>query len=320
MTLKLRRGLSRLSLLLLMPAALCASAQDNAPLAPPVPLLWKVSDADSSVYLLGSFHLLMPQDYPLSSDVDVAFKDAESLTFEIAPQEMFSPSFGLQMGQAGLRTDGSVLDSELTPSTRSLLSHWVSTHTESLARAGMTSDMLQRFKPWFVGLTISVVQMTEQGLDPKLGLDTHLATEAGKAGKPTGGLETAAQQIAFFDGMERGAQVQFLEESLTAADEGPEQARRLHAAWRAGQDDVLWNEMGVQMQQEYPELYRRVNAERNKAWLPKVEQQLAAPSGNDAMLVVGALHLLGPDGLVELLKAKGYKVERICSVCGKPAK
>lgn len=315
----LRRGLARVSLLLMMPMALSATAQE-APVAPPVPLLWKVSDADSSVYLLGSFHLLMPQDYPLSSDVDVAFKDAESLTFEIAPQEMFSPSFGLQMGQAGLRTDGSVLDSELTPATRTLLNHWVATHTESLARTGMTSEMLQRFKPWFVGLTISVVQMTEQGLDPKLGLDTHLANEAGKAGKPTAGLETAAQQIAFFDGMEPGAQVQFLEESLTSASEGPEEVRKLHAAWRAGQDDVLWNQMGVQMQREYPTLYQRVNTQRNQAWLPKIEQQLAAPSGNDGMLVVGALHLLGPDGLVELLKAKGYEVERICSVCGKPKK
>src|SRR5690606_4079408 len=73
--------------------------------APPVPLLWKVSDADNSLYLLGSFHMLLPGDYPLSRDVDEAFAEAEALLFEMSPQEMASPTLALQMGQAALRGD-----------------------------------------------------------------------------------------------------------------------------------------------------------------------------------------------------------------------
>ena len=87
------------------------------PRDPPVPLLWKVSDADNAVYLLGSFHLLKPDDYPLSNDVNRAFADARTVVFELPPEEMNSPQLPLQMMQAAVRTDGSQLDSELPAET-----------------------------------------------------------------------------------------------------------------------------------------------------------------------------------------------------------
>lgn len=71
---------------------------------PPVPLLWKVSDADNAVYLLGSFHLLGEDDYPLSADVESAFADAEDLLFELSPEEAASPMLPLQMAQAAMRS------------------------------------------------------------------------------------------------------------------------------------------------------------------------------------------------------------------------
>src|SRR5690606_28179860 len=89
-----------------------AAHADTAGDKAPVPLMWKVSDQDSSLYLLGSFHLLRPEDYPLSRDVDVALADAEKVVFEIPPEELGSPMLGMQMGQAALRTDGTTLDSE----------------------------------------------------------------------------------------------------------------------------------------------------------------------------------------------------------------
>ena len=98
----------------LVASTFAVNADSPKPLAagaPPVPLLWKVSDADNSVYLLGSFHLLKPGDYPLSKDVDAAFADAESLVFEMSPEEMSSPTLGMQMGQAALRNDGTPLNS-----------------------------------------------------------------------------------------------------------------------------------------------------------------------------------------------------------------
>lgn len=284
------------------------AAKAPAAASPPVPLLWKVSDADNSVYLLGSFHLLKPDDYPLSKDVDAAFADAESLVFEMTPEEMSSPALGMQMGQAALRTDGTQLDSELPATTVALLGAWLSAN-------GLTQEVMQTLEPWYVGLIITITEMTKLGLDPKLGLDAHLAALATEAGKPTAGLETGAQQIAFLDGMSKEEQLQFLAEALSESKDAKEETAKLHAAWRAGKADVLWQDMAVQMKKEYPNLYNRINVARNDAWVPKIEKRLTESGKDDTLVVVGALHLLGPEGVVEKLRAKGYTVERICSAC-----
>lgn len=281
----------------------------------PVPLLWKVSDADNSVYLLGSFHLLKPQDYPLSADVDTAFDDAESVLFEMSPQEMASPALGLQMMQAALRTDGTTLDSDLSPETARKLQAWFDANATAMQASGVTPQVLQRFEPWFVALTISITEMMRAGLDPKLGLDRHFAEAAKAADKPTGGFETGAQQIAYLDGMSQQEQLQFLAETLNETANGNTEVEKLHRTWRAGDAAALWDGLAADMRREYPQLYKHINVERNDAWLPKIEQRLDAPGTNDTLVVVGSLHLLGSDGLVEKLRAKGYKVERICTAC-----
>lgn len=300
--------------------AACADAprKDDAP----VPLLWKVSDDDNSLYLLGSFHLLKPGDYPLSKDVDMAFADAEALVFEIPPEELGSPALGMQMGQAALRTDGTALNSELPPETIAQLDAWAAANAAELQKLQMTPQALQLFEPWFAGLMVSIVEMTKYGLDPALGLDANLAQKASQAGKPVSGLETGAQQIAFLDGMDKVEQLQFLQEALKASTEGRAEIEKLHAAWRSGDVATMWEEMAVEMRRQFPKLYRRINVERNDAWVPKLVERLEAPGTDDTLVVVGALHLLGEDGVVEKLRAKGYEVERVCSACaaGTPAK
>ncbi len=282
---------------------------------PPVPLLWRVSDADNSVYLLGSFHLLRPSDYPLAKEVDAAFADAESLLFEMAPEELSSPLLATQMGVAALRTDGTQLDSELPPATAKQLQAWIASNAVTMQNASLSPQMLQMFEPWFVGIMVSIVEMTKQGLDPKLGLDQHFAGAAKKSGKSTAGFETGAQQIAFLDGMDKEEQLQLLADALDQSQEGSKQVEQLHSAWRNGDAATLWDDMAVDMRRDYPRLYRRINVERNDAWLPRIEQRLSTPGRDDTLVVVGALHLLGSDGLVEKLRARGYRVTRLCSAC-----
>ncbi|MCY7353857.1 MAG: TraB/GumN family protein [Lysobacter sp.] len=283
--------------------------------SPPVPLLWKVSDADNAIYLLGSFHLLKPNDYPLSKDVDAAFTDAESLVFEVSPDEMGSPELGMVMAKAGLRTDGRQLKDDLGLATAKKLDAWLAANQGELQKIGMAPQVMQMFEPWFAALTISVLEMTKQGLDPKLGLDAHFV-EAGKtSGKRGSGLETGAQQVALFDSMSLEEQRQFMDEALTSGEEGPKEIEKLHAAWRAGDVDAMWTGMAADMRKEYPRLYKVINVERNDAWVPKLERRLKDPGSDETLVVVGALHLLGSDGVVEKLRAKGYKVQRICSAC-----
>ena len=305
---------SLLVLGLLASASVLAADTAKAPAAP-VPLLWKVSDKDNAVYLLGSFHLLRPGDYPLSSDADAAFADAERVLFELSPEEMRSPALPQLMAQAAIRTDGKTLQQDLDAETWARFEAWGRTNQATLQQMGLSPQMLTVFEPWFIAVTISIVEMTKQGLDPKLGLDNHFMDQALAAGKPTGGLERAQEQIAVLDGMDATEQRQFLAESLQEAEKGVAETQRLHAAWRRGDAEELWNGMVADMRTQYPRLYQRINVDRNDAWVPKIRRILDQPGDDDALVVVGALHLLGDDGVVEKLRARGYQVERICSAC-----
>ena len=315
---RIPRWLSAGACALVLCTSVHAATPQPAAGAVPVPLLWKVSDADNALYLLGSFHMLRPSDYPLAAEVQAAFDDAESVLFEIAPEEMDSPALALQMGQAAMRTDGSRLDAALPEATRQKLAAWSTANAAALQRSGVPADAMQLFEPWFVGLMVSIVDMSGRGLDPKLGLDQHFAGAARKAGKATAGLETGAEQIAFLDGMDPKEQLQFLDDALAQA--GKDDIDQLHAAWRNGDARRLWDAMAVEMQRKYPQLYRHINVERNDSWLPELRARLDAPGTDDTLVVVGALHLLGPDGVVEKLRKAGYEVERVCGACGADAR
>ena len=286
------------------------------PAGPPVPLLWEVADADNRLYLLGSFHLLRADDYPLAPDVDAAYADADALLLELSPRELESAEFGARMRLAARREDGRRLDDALGPELAARLRRWRDANGSALGEAAAE---LQTYDAWFVGLLVSLTELGRHGLDPALGLDRHLGRRAAADGKPAAGLETGAQQIAFLDGMPAEDQRQLLDEALAEAGD-PARIDRLHADWRRGDAEALWTAMGEEMRREHPALYRRMNAERNRAWLPRLEARLAPAAGDaDTLVVVGALHLLGEDGLVALLRGKGYRVRRLCADCPQAA-
>lgn len=301
--------------LLLAPLLAWADADASPEHTPPVPLLWKVQHADRSLYLLGSFHLLTPQDYPLSEDMRAVQAKADKLVMELSPEEMASPELATKMAQAAMARDGRTLSSKLPAATRTRLDAWVKANKTTLLQAQIPPQVLEVFEPWFVGLTISLMQMQAYGLNPELGLDKHLGEAATAAGLPTAGLETGDQQIALLAGMSPEEQLQFLDEALDDADAGEESVAQLHRLWRAGDAQGLWQEMALPMREEWPALYQRINVERNDAWVPKLEALLADEAHRTTLVVVGSLHLLGEDGVVEKLRARGYQVERICSAC-----
>lgn len=284
----------------LLSLALAAPALAEAPR----PLLWKVSDGDNSIYLLGSFHLLKPGDYPLAGSTDAAFDDAEQVVFELSPAEMADPAGAGRMAQAAVRTDGSTLQQSLPAESWRRLEAFAS-------RRGLPLANFQAMEAWFVSLVVSITEMQALGLDPELGLDKHFADRAGKAGKPTRGLETFDQQIELFDGMSAEEQRQALEDTLEEAAEMQDEIERMHALWRSGDAEALFAATGAELKAEYPALYDRLNRDRNLAWLPRLRAMLDDEAEDETLVVVGALHLLGDDGVVALLRAKGYRVERL---------
>lgn len=271
---------------------------------PPVPLLWKVSDADNSVYLLGSMHLLTEADYPLAPVVDAAFADSAQVVFEIAPGDLVQAQLAQAMVQAATRTDGKSLQQSLPPATWKALQAYTDSH-------GMPVAALQNFKAWFVALMVMLGESRKVGMDPALGLDQHFMARAAAAGKSSDGLESVASQIALFDGMGELAQLQFLQETLGDVPHFQAQMDALLAAWRTADEAALLR-IGVQdMRTDYPALYQSINVARNRAWLPRVEALLRDQRRDNVLVVVGALHLLGEDGLVQLLARRGYRVQRL---------
>lgn len=288
----------------LFAALLLSLAAGVAHAEPPKPLLWKVSDADNSIYLLGSFHLLKDSDYPLADSTYAALEDAERVVFELAPSEMNDPALGQKMGAAAMRTDGTTLQQSVPEET------WNQLLAFTIKR-GMPIANLQRFEAWFVGLIVSLTEMQALGLDPEKGLDKHFAERAAEAGKPVSGLETGDQQIALFDGMDATQQLQYLQDTLSELANVEAEIDKMHGLWRSGDGQALYAATGAEMKAEYPALYQRINVDRNRAWLPRLAGMLDDSDSDDTLVVVGALHLLGDDGVLAMLKAKGYQVERL---------
>ena len=270
----------------------------------PVPLLWKVSDADNSLYLLGSFHMLKTTDYPVAASVDAAFNDASQVVFELSPQEVNDPALGSKLAALGVLAGGKTLQQSVSAKTWRKLQAFSAKNKVDLAN-------FQNLKPWFVGLMLAVMGMQNNGFDPALGLDQQLMQRAVKEGKATQGLETGDMQIALFNNLSPKEQDQFLEEALDSGGRLKTEMQALHTAWRNADEKKLYQDVGLKMRRDYPELYESINRGRNKAWLPKLEALLKANQKDNVLVVVGALHLLGDDGVVKMLAAKGYKVERI---------
>lgn len=272
----------------------------------PTPLLWKVSDKDSSIYLLGSFHLLKADDYPLSPDIDQAFEDAEALVFEVPPAELSDPALGQKMMQLAGYDDGRSLSQVLPTDVRDKMGQMLG--ADRLAQ-------LEPIEPWFISLGLVIGVSQELGFSSEQGLDMHLARRAAAAGKPVSGLETADQQIRVLDASPMDEQIQGLRDFFNTPDEVPKLLNDTHVAWRNG-DVKRLSELAIdQVRRETPETYRILNVDRNDAWVPKLQQMLDKSKQDDTLVVVGAMHLLGPDGVVEKLQTKGYTVERICSAC-----
>ncbi|GHB96763.1 TraB/GumN family protein [Thermomonas carbonis] len=272
------------------------------------PLLWKVSDADNDVYLLGSFHLLKSDDYPMPAEIDRAFDDAESLLFEIDPREMTAPETVATMQKYMAYEDGQSLSKVLPKATLERLGTLVSA-------SGGSVQALEQSEPWAVSLGLVLGVSQAMGLKADLGLDRHLMDRAAKAGKPAGGLETVDAQMKAMDSVPYAEQAQGLDEFLVDPKKAVQQLQDMHAWWRTGDVEQLDTGMRADMARKSPQSYKLLDVDRNNAWLPQIEKRLTGSTSDDTLVVVGTLHLLGSDGLVEKLQAKGYKVERVCDSC-----
>ena len=261
-------------------------------------LLWRATSATGVVYLVGSLHVLSTAYYPLNPAIDAAFDDSRVLVEEVDMGVLTSPNTQLEMLRKGLLPSGQTLQSVVSPATYALV-------RKRLLADGVDMAPLSRFKPWMVTIALSGLEWQRAGLDPSLGVDVHFYDRAKAEGKAVQGLETVDFQLSRFDTLSAEEQDRLLVETLDELDTETTKVTELADLWKAGDATGVERLVLADLRKD-PTLYERLLLERNRNWLPQVEALLAKPA--HAFVVVGAAHLVGPDGLVRQLQANGYTV------------
>jgi uncharacterized protein YbaP (TraB family) len=285
------------ALLLACTCALLATAQA----AQAKTFAWKATGKGGTIYLMGSIHMMSASFYPLNPALEAAFKDSDLLVEEVDLAEMLDPTAQLAILSRGMLPSSQSLDKLISPATLALVK-------KATGDLGSAAGPLMQFKPWMLAIALQGMELAKAGFDPSLGLDQHFYTEAKEAGKAVQGLETVDYQISRFDQMTMEQQDHLLAETLKELETETATVGKLGEAWKVG-DVAAIERIALADLKSDPQMYQRLLVDRNKNWLPKIEA-LFARRGH-ALVVVGAAHLVGPDGLLAMLKAKGYTVEQL---------
>ncbi|MDE2070491.1 MAG: TraB/GumN family protein [Gammaproteobacteria bacterium] len=278
-----------------------AALQNAAADTPARNFIWRVSRGRTSMYLAGSIHTLNPDSYPLPDVMESAFRDSYALVEEINLTVEDPVSVQRQALQLGAYPPGESLRIELPPATY----RQVATLAQNL---GLDMQQLDRLRPWLGSITVLEMQLQQAAFNPSYGLDHHFANEAQMSGKPVIGLETAHQQLDMLTRLPTRVQQAMLLQSLQQAQHFQLEVHALIRAWQngdvAGMQRIMQHDFA-----NYPLAYRRLIVDRNRAWFPRLER--LARSGRVYFVVVGAMHLIGPDGLLARFRRAGYRVEQL---------
>ena len=262
--------------------------------------LWTVEGEQNTVYLLGSIHVLRAGDDGLPQVAEDAYDDAEQLVMEIDLDDVVAgdPVAMLEaMQRMALLPEGASLREELGADYDAI--------NARAREAGLDLALLDRFAPWFVAVTLLQLELAKRGFSPEHGVEQQLAARAVADGKPILGLETAEQQFAVLAGLPMPMQKRFLAMTLEDAAGLDAQIAQLMRAWRDGDADALARLLSEEFD-DFPELYKPLTEDRNRVWLGQIVDLL--DDRDDYLVVVGALHLVGRNSVVDLLRQRGYEV------------
>ncbi|WP_169334800.1 TraB/GumN family protein [Gilvimarinus chinensis] len=262
-------------------------------------MVWEVTRDDHRVLLAGTIHMLKASDYPLPVQYQRALADAQTVIFETDMDAVQSPDFAMQMSQLMMLPSGSSLQSVLSPEVYAELSDFASARNLPLAP-------LQPFKPAFVALTYSILEMQKLGFTE--GVDVRYSRLAKEQGKALGWLETPQEQLQFIVAMTELDANEFMRYSLEDLQQLPLIMDDMVKAFKTGNDKALFELGGAPMQEYSDKLYNTIVRDRNRAWTTHIDQYLTTPETE--LVMVGALHLAGPDSVIDMLRAEGYKVKR----------
>jgi uncharacterized protein len=259
--------------------------------------VWSIQGSKNTVYLAGSVHALPKEYADFPAQLEHAYAEAEAIVMEVDLDDL-NPLEAVQFitSRGTLPADQSLED---VIGAEGYVT--VSKLADSL---GLPAIAIQRLEPWAAAMVLTQMALMKSGFDPELGIDMQIVERAKRDRKPVDGLETVVEQLGIFDDRDLQEQAKFLIDSANDVATLPEDLERLVTAWREGDMQSLEKEFQKERAQA-PQLYDRLLGDRNRAWLPKIEALL--DGDQDYLVVVGTLHFVGRDGLLDLLKRAGHK-------------
>jgi uncharacterized protein YbaP (TraB family) len=264
------------------------------------PALWVIRDADSTIYLFGTVHVLRPTTGWATDRIDTAFDSADQIYFEISnPDDQAAMMPIVQRLGFAPQTP---LSSLLTPAENAELE-------AAAASIGVPAAQMNIFRPWLAGLTLSIAPLVKAGYDPASGVELVLKTRAQTAGKPIHGFETLEEQVGLIAGLPDDAQLAFLRSTLETYDNATVELDRLVGAWAQG-DVAAIERYGVQeMKDDNRVVYDTLLTNRNVNWAGQI-QTLLDGSGT-VFIAVGAAHLVGDESVQSILESRGVHATRV---------
>ncbi len=262
--------------------------------------LWEVKGKTNTVFLLGSMHVMKDDMYPLAPEIEAAYQQASVLVFETDMKALESPALAFKLSAKAMYPEDDSLKEHVSPAIYSLL-------ISNLQSSFLTEEMVNRFRPWMAAMTVVLVELQKQGFDVQNGLDKHFAGRAETDGKTVDFFEQPEFQIALLTSLGDKESEEFLGQALRDMDVVRKQFKELVTAWQTGDTKAL-DKLLLESFREYPLMHRKFLLDRNRTWIPKLEKLLNG--GKDVLVVVGAGHLVGKESVVDLLTAKGYKIEQ----------
>lgn len=263
------------------------------------PAMWVVKDADSTVYLLGTIHVMKPGVNWRSEKLDTALKSSDEYWMEadIDADPAIAQTYVLNFGMDSRGNLASTVGEANYAKLVDLAKHYE-----------IPTDQLQQMRPWLATMIVARAQVVGIGYDPELGVDRTLEREAMKAGKPIKPFETAAEQLGHLADMPDKVAAEMLIQTLDEVEEGAAFVEELQAAWLAGDVKKLQRIGPDKMRKEAPELFDAILVQRNTNWVKQIDTMMKG-SGTQ-FIAVGAAHLVGKDSVPEQLGKLGYKVVR----------
>ncbi len=265
--------------------------------------LWKASSKVNTVYLFGSIHFGSTEMYPLPDVVTQAYNSSDALIVEVNTNLIDPRTMTLTLAQSGSYPKGETVKDHLSPETWEKL-------TRMAKKQQMDLKTLQSLKPWMISLGLNVLAIKKSGFSPEFGIDQYFITRAERR-KPILELESGQQQMELLSTSSTIEQDKMLKKTLDQLENTASFFRSVLEAWQTGDTrhlkDLILRD--IDTDPDTKSLYEALFTIRNHAMTDKIVK--LSESGKNYFVVVGAGHLVGEEGIVELLRDRGYEVTQL---------